>query len=305
MRRQRDWQKSDPHLREHPAFRDFCALLDCPPVVAHGLLAGLWAFAFKFAQDGDITRFSARQIATATGWEGNPDKLLEALEEAGFVEQTNRTNRTKSLHDWYEWGGALFAERTYHSRRRWNQRHAKDVDMQEEVSQRVAATNTRVTQCRSDTVRQSATVAPEERREEEIKPLKPLTLLPSPRGDGGRETKHRQKQFDEVFWPDYPNKQGKAQARKKWTRLADEDRARAIFVAKAMAYSVEQGWKDAKLCPYGSTFINQRRWEDWFDEDGQPVVPLDYQRSNGHLQRFFSVITKAGENLDWEGDGCD
>lgn len=101
----RRYQKTDPGLREHPAFLDLVAELDTTPIVADGLLHGLWALAFKLAPDGDLSRFKARALARAVGWTGSGPKMVDALLEAGFLYiEDDRL----LIHDWYEWGGALF-----------------------------------------------------------------------------------------------------------------------------------------------------------------------------------------------------
>ena len=66
-----DWQKIDPDLRTHPAFAHLSALLGLSPLMTHGLLAGLWAMAYRQASDGDLTRFKPGAIASAIGYEGN------------------------------------------------------------------------------------------------------------------------------------------------------------------------------------------------------------------------------------------
>jgi hypothetical protein len=75
--------------------------------------------------------------------------------------------------------------------------------------------------------------------------------------------------FDD-FWMAYPNKQGKLPARRSWKHMNLAERRNAYRVAKAMTHSVEAGFRDRALCPHGSTFLNQRRWEEWF-EDGKPT----------------------------------
>lgn len=117
-RRVRDWQATDPHLRRSPYFEDFAERLGAPVIVADGLLSGLWRFAFCFAQDGDIGKFTPAQIARAVGWEGDPDVMWEALTASKFVEDKNR------LHHWEEWGGRLFEQRKADSERKWDKRKA-------------------------------------------------------------------------------------------------------------------------------------------------------------------------------------
>lgn len=62
----------------------------------------------------------------------------------------------------------------------------------------------------------------------------------------------------EVFWSAYPRKQGKSDARKKWPKLSDQDRTDALAFINRNPYQQ----KEKRFIPMGSTFVNQRRWED-------------------------------------------
>ena len=62
----------------------------------------------------------------------------------------------------------------------------------------------------------------------------------------------------EQFWKAYPRKQGKAEAEKKWARLSDSDREAALAFLTRNPYAQTE----KQFIPMGSTFLNQRRWED-------------------------------------------
>lgn len=69
------------------------------------------------------------------------------------------------------------------------------------------------------------------------------------------------------FWDLYPNKQGIAKAKEHWKnkrlyKYIDD-------IIKHVNYmKTTQQWKDKSFIPHGSTYLNQRRWED-----GITVVP--------------------------------
>lgn len=63
--------------------------------------------------------------------------------------------------------------------------------------------------------------------------------------------------FDQ-FWSIYPRKQGKAEAQKKWPKLSDSDREACMAFLVRQPYSATE----PQFIPMGSTFVNQRRWED-------------------------------------------
>ncbi len=52
----------------HPKFRRLQKQLKLPQYAAAGLLEMLWAMAAQYADDGDISRFSAQEIADYCDW---------------------------------------------------------------------------------------------------------------------------------------------------------------------------------------------------------------------------------------------
>jgi hypothetical protein len=71
-----------------------------------------------------------------------------------------------------------------------------------------------------------------------------------------------------AFWKAYPNKQGKVMAERRWRAMKPTERAAAAVVAFSMSGAVERGYRERDKCPHGSTFLNQRRWEEW--DEGPP-----------------------------------
>jgi hypothetical protein len=102
--------------------------------------------------------------------------------------------------------------------------------------------------------------------------------------------------FD-AFWSAYPNKQGKVPAERTWKRLSRADRSAAIEAATAMAYCVECGYRDRGLCPHGSTFLNQRRFDEWRDEDGELRAPPGYGPANGDGPNVYDRIEAVGRRI--------
>ena len=71
-----------------------------PQAVGH--LCLLWLWALDNASDGDLTRFTAQEIAEVCQYTGRPqEKLLQALVTTGFVDEDLR------LHDWGDYTGRL------------------------------------------------------------------------------------------------------------------------------------------------------------------------------------------------------
>ena len=68
-----------------------------PNTTAAGLLVSLWAWAIQNAYDGDLSRCSMRMIADACGWQKDPQILVQALLNSGYLDEDMK------LHDWEEY----------------------------------------------------------------------------------------------------------------------------------------------------------------------------------------------------------
>lgn len=107
------WLKSDQSLRDHPKKDHLAELLfngstpnDVADYASAGVLHYLWYWALDYAQDGDLGKFTDRQIAKGCRWQGDPVLLVQALTAAGFVDE-----KTRRIHDWDEWAGVLIQRR--------------------------------------------------------------------------------------------------------------------------------------------------------------------------------------------------
>lgn len=81
-------------------FMGFKSALGVPRYVAMGLLEGLWYMTAMNAQEGDIGRFSNKEIAGWLEWPGDPDELIEALTESGFLDRSKKYRLL--IHHWPE-----------------------------------------------------------------------------------------------------------------------------------------------------------------------------------------------------------
>lgn len=77
---------------------------------AVGYLHYLWWWALDFAQDGDLSKYESGDIADAVLWQRDPEELMSALIDSGFVDKT-RTGGLE-IHDWFDYAGKLVEQRT-------------------------------------------------------------------------------------------------------------------------------------------------------------------------------------------------
>ena len=93
------WIESHQELANHPKVYRLSDLLDESVPTVIGRLHLLWYWAYDYADDGDLTRYRDSEVARACMWTGEPARLIEALLEAGFLDETWQ------LHDWAEYQG--------------------------------------------------------------------------------------------------------------------------------------------------------------------------------------------------------
>ena len=107
------WLEAHQSLRDHPKKDRLAELLfngsvtnDVADLASIGVLLNLWWWAIDYARDGDLSKFSDRQIAKGCGYSGDATLLVEALTAAGFVDK-----KPRRIHDWSEYGGTLIAKK--------------------------------------------------------------------------------------------------------------------------------------------------------------------------------------------------
>jgi hypothetical protein len=91
--------------------------LDLPPLFVSGIMPSFWAWALKYADDGNISRVPRAAIAKQLGWPGEAEVLFDAMVEAGFLERDGVT-----IHDWEDYAGRLLRRRRANAERMRNSR---------------------------------------------------------------------------------------------------------------------------------------------------------------------------------------
>lgn len=132
-------------ITDHPKTLRAARLLGVnrPQLVGH--LFFLYRWAAQYAQDGDLSGFTADEIAVAAGWEGEPEAFVGALVEcriraggAGYLERTAEDGLV--IHEWWDYQGRLIARRVVNRERMRNARASN-----KEASAQTRATHVRDT----------------------------------------------------------------------------------------------------------------------------------------------------------------
>ena len=102
------WIELHQSLFTHRKTMQAAETLDLPEVYVVAHLAALWTWALDNAPDGVLPR-SPRIIAKAAQWTGEPNMLINALFDAGFL-VTSEDGETL-IHDWQSYAGKLIDRR--------------------------------------------------------------------------------------------------------------------------------------------------------------------------------------------------
>jgi len=108
------WIESHQTLATHPKTRRAARELGIRPVHLIGHLHCLWHWALDHAEDGDLSRYDAEDLAIAAQWDDDPDLFVNALVNcgpgggSGFID---RTGTRFALHNWAVYTDRLVARR--------------------------------------------------------------------------------------------------------------------------------------------------------------------------------------------------
>lgn len=73
-----------------------------------GHLHCFWWWALEYAQEGDLIKYDAHDVADAAMWEGEADVFLAAMVDAGFI---TLDDGVYYIHDWMDYAGRLIERR--------------------------------------------------------------------------------------------------------------------------------------------------------------------------------------------------
>jgi hypothetical protein len=280
------WIESHQTLASHPKTRKAARALGIPTVNLIGHLHCLWHWALDLAEDGDLSKFDAEDIAIAAQWEGDSQQLVDALLDCGFGDGPGFLERNGSygdpqqgltgslvLHDWWAYAGKLVARR--------------QQDRERKAARRSAA-NTQDVPGTSDGPPADGQGSAGSREPDSTEPTEP------------DQTEQDLKTFGDT----YPRKDGmkwggtsRKEVLKSWSKLSDEQRQHALVGAKHYAdYVLQPG---APIVAMATTWLNQQRWEQF----QQPRFVEGQSRAspNGKGGQYADRYRQAAAELERQG----
>ncbi len=85
---------------DHPKTVALARVLDVHRVVAVGTLELLWHWTARYAPRGDVGRYPDAAIADGVLWQGQPEKLVRALVDEGWLDEC--PEHRLIVHDWHQ-----------------------------------------------------------------------------------------------------------------------------------------------------------------------------------------------------------
>ena len=242
--------------------------LDLPEVYVVAHLAALWTWALDNAPDGLLPR-SPRIIAKAAQWPGEPNMLINALFNAGFLVLGDDSETL--IHDWDNYAGKLVAHRKANAdkQKAWRDRQKGNVT---EAAPRddtpvTVTLPTTLPLCDGATVPNPTQPNPTQPEED---PQEPKKVPAPPKVDRAKLLA-----LFGVFYAEYPNKQSRPDAEKGWLKLNPSEALYSEIMAGLAKAKRSEEWHEegGKYIPYPASFLSRRRWEDTYAPLGSRPLP--------------------------------
>lgn len=143
------WIEAHQELPRHPKTKRFARMLKISIPQAVGHLFMFWWWALDYAENGDLSRYDADDLADAAEWSGDPEEFLKAMIECGpggsygFIE---KNESGMFVHDWETYSGRLVEKREKNRQRQAKGRKNKTEEKKSQhVTRDTHVTNKTVT----------------------------------------------------------------------------------------------------------------------------------------------------------------
>jgi len=236
------WLESHQTLADHPKTRKLARILGISKPTAIGHLHCLWWWALDYADDGDLSRHDAMDIAIGAEWDDDPETLVKGLTQAGFLDETEDGLQ---IHDWEDYAGKLI------NRRRANAKRMQDARAAQTSTPKIGGDDTSGTRATHVHGTQRACVE----RPDQTGPDQP------DKTDKGAAAPNYSAEFEE-FWSHFPRGKGnKKKTWDQWKRLRPDADLRAVIVERVEAWKKTRQWRDG-FVTHAERWLRDRGWED-------------------------------------------
>lgn len=273
------WIESHQEVGRHPKTKKLARLLSVSLPAAVGHLHYFWWWALDFAQDGTLEKYDGYDLADAMQWDGDPNQLLEAMIEAGYIDDTEDG---LMIHDWGEYAGKLLERRAKDRARKRAAAEAAGVPQNFRRSSDGNDEESAETPSASFVTNQP-TVPNQPNTTNSTNRTEPTT----PTGDAQALQERR---FAE-FWKAYPKKVGKASCLKAWKKLKPTTELHDHIMTALEAQKRSEQWQreGGRYIPNPLTWLNQGRWDD---EPTEVTCSTTTGKPSGTLGALASIVAE-------------
>ena len=248
------WLQVHQTLKDHRKLFDAADELEIAPPHMMGLLVSFWLWALDNAPTGNLDDITPRMIARAAQWDGDAEKLSNALIRAGWIDETDDGKR--EIHDWYEYAGKLIDQRQA-EKERSARRRAAAASSFDDTPGGQAQTDGQPPDEHKKTGGKS--------RQDQSRQKKGRVTPPAPssEGDDGAKKSAVEVRFDE-FWNAYPKKVGKQYALKAWNKIKPTAELHESIMQAINRQKRSDQWRrdNGRYIPNPATWLNGGYWEN-------------------------------------------
>lgn len=235
------WIESHQGLARHIKTKRLARKLKISIPATIGHLHLLWWWAMDNLPDGRLTALEPEDIADEMMWNDDPNDLMDALEDTGFVD---REGDELYIHDWHDYIGRLL------------ERRKKETDRKREY--------------RKKSESRPAGQPMDETRDGGGNSTVPYLTIPKDIKTTPKKKKDTYPELFEQFWNTYPRRVEKSNALAKWNAQINkkEDPQQIITSAYNYMVYVSAEGTETKYMKHPKTFLNGDTWKEFIN----PIV---------------------------------
>jgi hypothetical protein len=272
------WLKVYDDLPRHPKTTRLTRKLNVDRALVVGCLVCLWTWAFEYAEDGDLSKYEAEDIAEAARWPGDAAEFVAALHATGWLD------KGPLIHDWEAYTSAYFKDLWRHRKSPQNGHYS------EEVPRNLPRTSSHENKKESKKEKDLPVVKSEVLESQELEVL-----------TGEVVELERDDPFEDLFWPAWPNKHGSKKTAKARFATASKVQQKRILIAEGfLIATIADGRYEMQYLPRAENFVGGQKsyYEEWAEGP-----PAKYCRGNGNgskkQREIDDSIERAINSVEW------
>ncbi|MEK4113253.1 hypothetical protein MHH92_23585 [Paenibacillus sp. FSL M7-1414] len=277
------WIKSYVATDRDPKTGKLCRRTGMDRPTAVGALHMFWWWAVDWAPDGDISEIEAADIADVMHFKGDPEELISALNEAGYIEETEAG---RGIVNWMDIGGKIIQNKEKDAARKAEKR-------EEEKKAKSSSTPVPKKSKGSPTdipTKSDAEIEIEIKNKKDIKDIPPdpeKEPNPDPNQDQGQNPKSEQTAESSASPDSQTGEKPEKGSQKKVKRVYEEGNA-FLKMANYLKEKID-GFAEAEGVLHLTKRSNMQTWAD----DFRLLVEVDGQEDKNLIRDVMDWLPKS------------